>query len=98
MDGRLVPVVSAGVLFPSKVRLVGVKAVETSEIESFFNWPGVIGGEADGSDLTTCSERTGGAVAGGTGNSGIADRGGSPSVELVNEVLRRGISSNFQSF
>ena len=99
-----------GVSFPSNVRLVGVRAVETSEIdtESFriINCAGEAG-EVDRSEvgLTSAIATPAGLVSkdvdeGGIGKSGIADFRGAASGRslVVPEFFRRGgISPSFQS-
>lgn len=89
------------------MELVGVKAVDTSDTESFLiiNCTGDVGGDVELSDLRFGSFNVISAVAdgmgvvsGGTGKSGIADRGAALSASSVlTEGFRRGMSSSFHS-
>jgi hypothetical protein len=97
-----------GVFFPSKVILVGVNAVETSDTESFriINWAGDAGGEADFSEVGFASNvaaifESKDVVDGGIGKSGIEDFKGvddETASSVVREFFRFGISSNFHSW
>ena len=108
-EGRL-EVLVGGVDLPSKVTLVGVNAVDTSEIdtESFriMNCAGDAGGEADRSEVGFASAIemsvdlvSKGVDDGGTGKSGIADFGATDSGRSLAapEFFRLGMSPNFQS-
>ena len=87
----------------SKVELVGVRAVDTSETESFLiiNCTGEPGDEFEFGGWGCISAAVGGigVVSGGVGKSGIAERGAvlGMSVSELPEGFRRGMSSNFQS-
>ena len=96
-----------GEFLGSKVELVGVSAVDTSDTESFLitNCAGDTGGDVELSDFRFGSFMSAGAdgmgvVSGGSGKSGIADRGAmSMDVSAFADIesFRRGISSSFHS-